>query len=54
LKKQGDLPMNIRKAEKKDVEKLLSILLQVNNIHADGRPDIFKHDMTKYNSCQLE
>ena len=46
--------MNIRNAEKRDVPRLLSILLQVNNIHAEGRPDIFKKDMTKYTSAQLE
>ncbi len=46
--------MKVRNAEKKDIERILYLLLQVNNVHADGRPDIFKKDMRKYTRPQLE
>ena len=44
----------IRKAEKKDIPRLLELLLQVDMIHHKGRPDMFKCDATKYNKEQLE
>ena len=33
--------MNIRKAEEKDIPRLLALLGQVLQIHAEIRPDIF-------------
>lgn len=44
----------IRKADKQDIPALISLLHQVNDIHADGRPDIFVHGNTKYNAAGLE
>lgn len=46
--------MKIRNAKEKDIERILKLLLQVNNVHAEGRPDIFKKDMRKYTKTQLE
>ena len=46
--------MNIRRANKDDVPRLFELLLQVNNVHADGRPDLFKRDRTKYSVDELQ
>ncbi len=40
--------MKIRKAEKKDIPEIMGLLRQVNDLHAQGRPDIFKTGHTKY------
>ena len=45
--------MNVRKAEEKDVEAVLRLLAQVNLVHHNGRPDIFKGPTTKYTAEQL-
>lgn len=45
--------MNIRRATAEDIPRLLELLVQVNNVHADGRPDLFKRDKTKYTSEEL-
>lgn len=44
----------IRKAEKQDIPALIELLHQVNDLHADGRPDLFVHGHTKYNARELE
>ena len=44
----------IRKAEKKDINRLLELLSQVLEIHAEIRPDIFVSGTTKYSSEELE
>ncbi|MBQ7504671.1 MAG: GNAT family N-acetyltransferase [Ruminococcus sp.] len=46
--------MMIRKAEKRDIPKLLELLVQVDMVHHNGRPDIFKGPATKYNEKELE
>ena len=46
--------MKVRNALKKDIERILYLLLQVNNVHAEGRPDIFRKDMRKYTRPQIE
>ena len=38
----------IRRAEKKDMERLNALLFQVQALHAEGRPDIFKKGAKKY------
>ncbi|MBR6095127.1 MAG: GNAT family N-acetyltransferase [Lachnospiraceae bacterium] len=38
----------IRIAEEKDIDRILELLIQVNNVHADIRPDLFIHNRTKY------
>lgn len=45
--------MNIRKAQEKDIPKILDLLGQVLQIHADIRPDIFIPNTTKYTVQEL-
>ena len=45
--------MKIRKAEKKDIPRILVLLEQVLQIHAEIRPDIFIPGTTKYTLCEL-
>ncbi|MBP3238641.1 MAG: GNAT family N-acetyltransferase [Lachnospiraceae bacterium] len=53
-KLEEKLRAGIRRAQKKDIPGILSLLLQVDMVHHDGRPDIFKGPATKYNAAQLE
>ncbi|MBR7079625.1 MAG: GNAT family N-acetyltransferase [Treponema sp.] len=46
--------MNIRRAEEKDSKRILELLVQVNNVHNDGRPDLFIRDKTKYTEDELK
>lgn len=43
----------IRRAQENDINGINNLLYQVNNIHADGRPDLFKYGGKKYNDEQL-
>ena len=43
----------IRLAKEKDIEKILDLLSQVDLVHHNGRPDIFKIG-TKYSKAELE
>lgn len=45
--------MDIRKAEEKDIKEIMRLLVQVNDIHAEGRPDIFIKGLTKYDEESL-
>ena len=45
--------MNIRKAEEKDIPRIIDLLGQVLQIHADIRPDIFIPGTTKYTDSEL-
>lgn len=47
------MELKIRKAESKDIKKIMDLLRQVNDVHADGRPDLFRHGCTKYTSEEL-
>ena len=44
----------IRKAEKKDIPGIIALLHQVNMVHYELRPDLFKPHTTKYNEQELE
>lgn len=44
--------MNIRRAQIKDTERIMDLLLQVNLVHHKGRPDLFNIG-TKYTAEQL-
>lgn len=44
----------IRKAEKRDVKRIIELLHQVNMVHHVIRPDLFKPYTTKYNEQALE
>lgn len=45
--------MTVRKAEEKDIPVLKTLLMEVLNIHAQGRPDIFVPNTTKYTDEEL-
>ena len=45
--------MDIRKATEGDIREIMRLLVQVNDIHAEGRPDIFIKGLTKYDEKGL-
>ena len=45
--------MNIRRAEEKDIPRLIELLQQVLDIHAKVRPDVFISGTTKYTDDEL-
>ena len=45
--------MRIRKAEEKGIPRIMELLVQVLEIHADIRPDIFIPGITKYTVTEL-
>lgn len=45
--------MSIRRAQERDVEDILRLLVQVNMVHHNGRPDLFKGPTTKYTREEL-
>ena len=47
------MKLRVRRAQHRDEPRILDLLLQVNNVHADGRPDIFIFDQRKYTDGQL-
>lgn len=46
--------MLIRRAQAGDIPQLNRLLFQVNKIHSDARPDLFKVGAKKYTDSQLE
>ena len=44
----------VRQAQQKDAESIHRILYQVNDVHAKGRPDIFKSGGIKYDTEETE
>ena len=46
--------MNIRNAEKKDAKRIVTLLSQVLELHAEIRPDIFQTGTTKYTEAEVE
>lgn len=45
--------MNIRQAVKSDISQIEKLLFQVEKVHSDGRPDIFKEGEKKYTTEEL-
>ena len=45
--------MDIRKAEQKDIKRIIELLVQINELHAKGRPDIFKMSVSKFSENEL-
>ena len=43
----------VRRAGKKDIPRILELLIQVDMVHHNGRPDIFKGPATKYDAEEL-
>ena len=50
---KGAQKMNIRRAEEKDIPRLIELLQQVLDIHAKVRPDVFISGTTKYTNDEL-
>lgn len=48
------MKLMIRRGEKEDIGRILELLLQVDMVHHNGRPDLFKGPATKYNAEELE
>lgn len=44
----------IRRAEKQDITKIMELLVQVDMVHHEGRPDLFKGPATKYTADELK
>lgn len=44
---------NIRKAEIRDIPRIMELLSQVLEVHAKGRPDLFQSGTTKYSESEL-
>ena len=47
------MDLTVRKATEKDIPKILDLLVQVDMVHHNGRPDIFKGPSTKYDEEEL-
>lgn len=45
--------MTIRLAQDKDLAEIKNLLFQVNNVHAEGRPDIFIKNARKYKDEEI-
>ena len=46
--------MEIRKAAPAEIPQILKLLVQVNMVHHNGRPDLFKGPATKYSEAELK
>lgn len=46
--------MEIREAKTEDIPQIISLLYQVNKVHSDKRPDLFKPGGKKYTESQVE
>ena len=46
------MSLNVRRAEERDIPAIMELLKQVNRVHYDGRPDLFKL-ATKYTEDEL-
>lgn len=45
---------SVRRAEARDIPAILDLLVQVDMVHHNGRPDLFKGPATKYSAEELE
>ena len=48
------MEITVRRAEPRDLGAIRALLYQVNQIHADGRPDLFKSGGIKYTDAELD
>ena len=46
--------IKIRRAEEKDIPRMLELLVQVCMVHHNGRPDLFNGPATKYSEAELK
>ena len=47
------MKVSVRPASKDDIPALMRLLVQVNMVHRNGRPDLFKGPTTKYTEAEL-
>lgn len=47
------MSISVRRAEARDIPAILDLLVQVNMVHHNGRPDLFKGPTTKYDEGEL-
>ena len=45
---------SVRRAEARDIPAILNLLVQVDMVHHNGRPDLFKGPATKYSAEELQ
>ena len=45
--------MDIRFAQKQDIDGIIALLKQVGQVHHEGRPDIFRSGAQKYDAAQV-
>ena len=45
---------HVRRATEEDIPAILHLLLQVDMVHHNGRPDLFRGPATKYNADELK
>ena len=50
----GEEDKMVRRALHDDIERILELLIQVDMVHHEGRPDLFKGPATKYKAQELE
>ncbi len=53
-KEKTNMNHYVRRVAEKDIPKILDLLVQVDMVHHQGRPDIFKGPATKYNGEELK
>lgn len=47
------MPISVRRAAEADIPALMALLVQVNMVHHNGRPDLFRGPTTKYTAEEL-
>lgn len=47
------MSLAVRRAETRDIDRILELLRQVCTVHSNGRPDLFKEGGTKYGREEL-
>ena len=50
---ESEVCMGIRRAQDRDTEDVLKLLVQVDMVHHNGRPDLFRGPATKYTGEEL-
>ena len=46
--------LEVRPAAERDIPAIMTLLVQVNMVHHNGRPDLFKGPTTKYTEAELQ
>ncbi len=47
------MEIKIRRAESKDAPKIAEMLIDIGELHHNGRPDIYKNNLQKYNETDI-